>query len=352
MLQVCHDTGDLVYTGKSNLTEGDIMPKVSVIIAVYNVEPYLRRCVESVIGQTLKDIEIILVDDGSTDRSGRICDEYRKQDERIRVIHKKNGGYSSALNAGLDAASASYIMFLDPDDWAEPGFCEIPFDAAEESGSDLVVFQLCYVKDGKEQKSYHGETGSVDPETAIKSGGFLKNNKLFKREMFSDVRFPIDRVYEDLAVIHKIVFAAGKIRMLSDFLGNITYRNDSLSHGRIVKNKKDGFLSAFEFAEDMKAFGCKRDSYEAILTAYTMGYLAIVKPDNDPVYRKAEEVLDGVKDIPVGLNKAKKTMLWIWKIDKRVFHFICRVAGLKTDRSAAKGNTGVSGKNHVRTIES
>ena len=126
------------------------MPKVSVIIPVYNVESYLRKCVDSIIGQTLINIEIILVDDGSTDRSGSICDEYRRQDGRIQVIHKANGGLSSARNVGIDAASAPYIMFLDSDDWAEPGFCEIPYDAAVDTNSDLVIFQTCYVKDGKQ----------------------------------------------------------------------------------------------------------------------------------------------------------------------------------------------------------
>lgn len=102
------------------------MPKVSVIVPVYNVEPYLRQCLDSIVSQTLKDIEIILIDDGSTDGSGEICDEYKREDHRIRVIHKVNEGLSAARNDGIDASTAPYIMFVDGDDWVEPEFCETP----------------------------------------------------------------------------------------------------------------------------------------------------------------------------------------------------------------------------------
>ena len=121
--------------------------------------------------------------------------------------------------------------------------------------------------------------------------------------------------------------------MLPDYLINIVYRDDSISHIRSAENKRDGFLSAMEFAEDMKAYGCSKDYYEMTLVSYALGLLAIEKPNNDPVYRKAEEVVDDAEGVPAGMTRSKKLMMRIWKIDKRLFHFICRVTGQKDDKS-------------------
>ena len=99
-------------------------PKISVIVPVYKVEPYLRKCLDSIVGQTYQNLEIILVDDGSPDGCGAICDEYAAQDKRVRVIHKANGGVSSARNAGLTAATGEWIGWVDSDDWIEPDMYE------------------------------------------------------------------------------------------------------------------------------------------------------------------------------------------------------------------------------------
>ena len=104
------------------------MPSISIIVPVYKVEKYLDRCVESLVRQTFDDIEIILVDDGSPDKSGKMCDEWEKKDERIRVIHKKNGGLSEARNYGIEAARGDYVAFIDSDDWIDDDMMEILSD--------------------------------------------------------------------------------------------------------------------------------------------------------------------------------------------------------------------------------
>lgn len=118
----------------------DHQVKISVVIPVYNVEAYLRECVDSVLAQTLQDYEIILVDDGATDSSGAICDEYARQDARIRVIHQPNGGLSAARNTGLDAATGKYIYFLDSDDYIRQDSLKLLFDLAEQEQADVVFF--------------------------------------------------------------------------------------------------------------------------------------------------------------------------------------------------------------------
>ncbi len=104
------------------------MDKISVIIPVYNVEPYIRKCIDSVINQTYINLEIILVDDGSTDNSGKVCDEYATKDKRVKVLHKRNGGVSSAKNAGLKEVTGKYLGFVDSDDWIEPEMYEILYN--------------------------------------------------------------------------------------------------------------------------------------------------------------------------------------------------------------------------------
>lgn len=115
------------------------MVKVSIIVPVYKVENYLSNCIESLIGQTLKDIEIILVDDGSPDNSGKICDQYAEKDNRITVVHKTNGGVSAARNDGLKKANGDWVIFCDSDDWMDLRACEILYEAGELSQSDIVI---------------------------------------------------------------------------------------------------------------------------------------------------------------------------------------------------------------------
>ena len=116
-------------------------PLVSVIVPVYRVEAYLEQCVDSLLGQTLERIEIILVDDGSPDSCGAICDRYAAADPRVRTIHRENGGLSASRNTGIEAAAGEYLMFVDSDDWVESDYCGLPWELARTSGADLVMFQ-------------------------------------------------------------------------------------------------------------------------------------------------------------------------------------------------------------------
>ena len=115
-------------------------PKISVIVPVYKVESYLGKCLDSIIGQTYHILEIILIDDGSPDRCGEICDEYAAKDPRIHVIHQQNAGLSAARNAGLDIASGDYIMFVDSDDWVEKNTCETVLMIAQQQQADIVCY--------------------------------------------------------------------------------------------------------------------------------------------------------------------------------------------------------------------
>ena len=150
------------------------MPKVSVIILVYNVEAYLKQCLDSVINQTLKDIEIILVDKESPDNCPKICDDYAKKDKRIKVIHQKNKGLSGARNTGMEFATGEYIAFIDSDDWIEKTMLQTLFSTAEKHNSDVAVcnVNLCY-PNGKVENKKYWKRKTKSPFASISTGDSL-----------------------------------------------------------------------------------------------------------------------------------------------------------------------------------
>ena len=171
---------------------------ISVIVPVYNVELYLRKCIDSILAQTYRDLEILIIDDGSTDGSGAICDEYKK-DERVRVFHTDNHGLSAARNLGLDNATGDWIGFVDSDDWIEPDLFEKSISCIGDA--DI----LCFSGEGK----YTGFQAVV----ALVCGGISSSawGKLYRRNCFFSTRFPEGRVHEDTATTYKILYKSEEI---------------------------------------------------------------------------------------------------------------------------------------------
>lgn len=181
-------------------------PRISVIVPVYNVAPYLRRCVDSILQQTYSNLEIFLIDDGSTDESGAICDELCTNDARIVVIHQKNGGLSAARNTGLDHATGEWIAFLDSDDWIEPQMYEVLEKIAEKHDADIasclsrnvsVDGRVPPVKDTLDELvlDLDGMIGGLLSQKAVR---FEVWNKLFRRSTIGDLRFKLRQVSEDV----------------------------------------------------------------------------------------------------------------------------------------------------------
>lgn len=187
---------------------------VSIIIPIYNEEKNLRRCVDSVITQTYKDLEIILVDDGSTDASPKICDAYAEDDPRVRVIHQSNKGLSAARNAGIDIASSPFLQFADSDDYLLPSMTEELMSALMEDNSSVAQCRF-FVRDDNdapvtpiknpskaERKTYRGED-MFSLLTKHYVSTVVQWNKLFRREIFDDLRYPEGKYHEDEFVIHR-----------------------------------------------------------------------------------------------------------------------------------------------------
>ena len=217
--------------------------KISVIIPVYNVEKYLKRCLDSVINQTYKNLEIILIDDGSTDKSGNICDEYAAKDKRIIVIHKENGGLSDARNKGLDICTGDYISFIDSDDWIENGFYEYVVNNVKDN--DLLIFDY-YITNGKNSKwiKYKNTEVELSKEKCLIELAKAKLqsytcNKIYKLDLFDNIRFPKGRNYEDQAIIHLIIDKCNKI-MYYDKAFYYYYQNpNGITYTVNYKNYRD-----------------------------------------------------------------------------------------------------------------
>lgn len=193
-------------------------PLISVIIPVYNVEKYLRQCLESVIGQTYINLEIILIDDGSTDGSSKICDDFAAIDDRIVVIHQHNMGLSSARNVGLDIMKGDYVSFVDSDDWIERDMFAILLSSLEEEEADIAICSYYWVRedcclpvDDSGNKVVYTREGALKELFRDKIIRNYVCDKFYKREIFESVRFPVGRFYEDIAITYKLFDKINKI---------------------------------------------------------------------------------------------------------------------------------------------
>lgn len=228
-------------------------PDISVIVPVYNVEKYIDRCVLSILGQTHKSIEIILVDDGSTDKSGEICDKYQKSDSRVRVIHKHNGGLSSARNAGIDIANGNYIGFVDSDDYIELDMYELLYNNIIKEKADISVCGMydCYKSSDKLKiNPYSYEVLSkIEAIHSIFEGrisGASAVNKLYKRELFNNIRYPEGKTSEDAFVIVDILSKCSKVVMESTQKYYYYHRENSITTSKFSPRQFD-VIDAYKY---------------------------------------------------------------------------------------------------------
>ena len=218
--------------------------KVSVIIPVYKVEQYLDRCVESVLHQSYTNLEILLVDDGSPDRCGTMCDEWVKNDPRIRVIHKENGGLSDARNTGIDAATGAYVTFVDSDDYIATDMLRHLMEAVIANGADMGICNVSLVDDEGQDLSPEGRPLPIKNEVLTgmdvicrlhEPGGWgyhIACGKLYRKDLFAEIRFPKGRFCEDVSVSHQILGQCGRVACIRAFDYYYVQRTGSIMHNR------------------------------------------------------------------------------------------------------------------------
>ena len=248
-------------------------PLISVIVPVYRVEKYLERCVKSILSQTYKNLEVILVDDGSPDQCPAICDACAERDVRVKVIHQENKGLSGARNAGIDAASGEYLAFVDSDDYVNPHFIEELYQLLQDTGCAIGQCRFSYVKgDGLVEESdsafciYRGESlmeqlyGPEEKATCF----VVAWNKLYRAELFKEtgIRYPEGRIHEDEATTYRLFHEAKKLAFLDRALyGYYTENGGSITS--VFSAKRLQWLTAHE--ERIAFF--KKNGYEKLLPA-------------------------------------------------------------------------------------
>ena len=235
---------------------------ISVIIPVYNVEKYLDKCVKSVINQSYSNLEIILVDDGSPDNCPQLCDDWANKDERIKVIHKKNGGLSDARNAGLDIATGEYIAFVDSDDYIESDMYECLLDKIIKTQSQMAICNFEYVDTDGNITTLN----TMGQECCFSSRQILADwcgndlvyyvvvwNKLYSRKCWENIRFPVGKIHEDNFVMYKLFFTCNRIVCSKTKKYNYVQRNNSIMSAKISPkrfNSVEAFCETFRFYQE------------------------------------------------------------------------------------------------------
>lgn len=229
---------------------------ISVIVPVYNVEKYLDKCIESITKQTYSKLEIILVDDGSTDQSGKICDIWQQKDHRIEVIHKINGGLSDARNVGIKNSKGEYLVFVDSDDYLELDMIENLYQNALENDAQIVAGGFIYETSSEQMPYYAKKNYIANSEEALKrlfTNNDISSNicdKLYKKELFDKIEFPVGKIHEDMATLYKLLDKACTISHIDKAGYHYVQRQGSIINSKF--NKKQ--LSIIEFKEDIVEF--------------------------------------------------------------------------------------------------
>ena len=272
---------------------------ISIIVPIYNVEKYLKQCLYSVCNQSYKNLEIILVDDGSPDNCGRICDNYAKSDDRIKVIHKENGGLSSARNAGLDVAKGEYISFIDSDDYIALNFIEKLYTLCIKNNADISECEFVKFENEINVEKSNVNNYIYTPKEILEqmySEKYLKTvvvwNKLYKKYIYNDLRFPLGKINEDEFCTYKAIYnCKTKIAVTEEPLYYYRYNKESIM-GRKFNLKR---LDVLEALDERKEF--YKNNNEAELYVKTLKkYSEVIRN----FYGLTKENIDESKEI---LNK-------------------------------------------------
>ena len=311
----------------------DARPLISVIVPVYKVEAYLGRCVDSLLNQTYDNMEIILVDDGSPDNSGKICDDYATRDARVRVIHKENGGLSSARNAGIDVARGEFLGFVDSDDWVDEHTYEWLLDMALAEDLKLVCAGRY------DFSSWTGEktVGLCPAKREVISGEELAKrifrwenvdsaagDKLYHRSLFQEIRYPLGVVSEDIPVTYRLALKAEKVGMLDRPVYYYFHRDGSITTAAFTPRAFQPSAHTEAILSDIQETYPALSDYAASFHVSHLGYVCMIMElaGKDVLRKYAEEYREKRRQLRSFLPFILKSPL-IRKKDRLTWITIC-----------------------------
>lgn len=302
---------------KVNKMVGEIMlPKVSVVVPIYKVEKYLKRCVDSILNQTYKNIEVILVDDGSPDRCGKIIDEYEKRENRVKAVHKENGGLSDARNYGMRYVEGELLLFVDSDDWLDWNMIEVMVKNILEYKADVVQSAFYYAyhdhllfDKNEEQKPYILDRKTLMSELIINEK--VKNfawGKLYKTSLIKDIPFKKGVLFEDVFWAHHVMHKVNTYVILHEPMYYYMQRDDSIVANYTTRNLDmiKGLKERHHFIEDNYA-ELTNESYKAIFKAcLTHHDLLLINKEVDQGGNHRKDIQSYIKKNYLNIKKAVK----------------------------------------------
>ncbi|MBR4359295.1 MAG: glycosyltransferase family 2 protein [Clostridia bacterium] len=315
--------------------QDDSLPLISVIVPVYNVADQLPACLDSVCGQTYRNLEIVVCDDGSTDRSPAICEEYARRDPRIKVIRQENRGVSACRNTGLDASTGAWIAWADGDDELKPDAVETLYRACAENGTAmsmgayrechaLLGGRLSWARPVPAPKGVYASAAEVQ-RFFLTKGALLNHlwTKLFRRDLFDHFRFPEGKVYEDIYAIPHLAEAAGSLAVVNRPVYCYKVRKGSLSNGVNMARHMDGIYARWAYADLMRRHhpelvGLAYDSF-LLMAATDLGKIEHAGiPNAQKEWDEITGMLDQALPQCALQNAAFKIGAWLYKKNKRI----------------------------------
>lgn len=247
--------------------------RISIIVPIYNVASYLPKCIDSILAQTYKNLEIILCNDGSTDSCGAICDHYAALDSRIRVIHKSNGGLSDARNSGLDTASGDWYAFIDSDDFISPDTIEQMYNAAITTDSQIAVCNMTRIFEDGSTEAFYNPATELTKIAGPERFETLKQpsvcNKLFRADLFDGVRFPKGKYYEDTFIYHILVHRATNVVLTGhDGYYYLSHHASILGQPKYTDRYFDSIEAVYHRVDYLMKHNVPHYTHEACLSLY------------------------------------------------------------------------------------
>ncbi len=331
-------------------------PVISIIVPVYHVEKYLRRCLDSILGQTFRDFELILVNDGGNEEETGICEEYAARDPRIRYVRQENRGLSAARNLGLSLASGKWLMFADSDDWVHPEFCAAALDMVEGTDAAMGIFDLVctrgdettgYVDRSRIEEGIHDSLTILRLRLSGKIPGFVWN-KIYLRSLWDGIRFPVGENWEDEAVIHILIDRAGKIAISHRALYYKMGRSDCITSLAYAS----GESAKWYFLQRSKRYVYIREHHPELLdiegpivskaAVYYIMYCLRPPEDSAEFYRVRSWIMEN-RASSRGAGAKHRAALWMIRRMPRTFMSLCR-RYLRRSGDRENGNPFISRK--------
>ena len=295
---------------------------ISIIVPVYNSEKSLKLCLTSLVNQIFSNIEIIIVNDGSTDGSLKICKEFQKKDDRILIINQNNQGRSVARNVGICNASGQYIMFVDSDDYVSNEYCMKAIEILLKYNADIVLFDY-YIKKSNSiiEKNTCAKNGILNKEEAMDTvidASFLPM-KIFKKKIFNNVKFPVNKNYEDVFTTYQLVEKAKKIYHLEMPLYYYVQRDNSVTHIKNPRNVSDYFEASFRRFKFLQRY-YPHVAVHAQSNLKIISFFYLIYNKNDQFYTEAENIFySRIK----AHNISKKLQMIMW-----LYHYMPNLTGI------------------------